>query len=246
MTNVKIIIPTRGRIDEAKRTLRLVPSATLLLHKNEASEYSEKIKSATIMTHDITGSLAKIRQFALDKLDDECVFFCDDDLKSVRSLQSQEIYKDAEDIEQMIYNGYMVAKDIGVSLFCFNRNANPIQYFSYDPIGLVHPVAGAFGIIGRKFCFDCRLTTREDVDLTMQALLKDRIVIGDRRFYFDFGAVWKGKGGNQGLRTSQREKDDVDMLSEKWGYLLNTGESKNRLRKKNSSGAMSIRVRRKQ
>lgn len=246
MNDLKIIIPTRQRARAVKRTLFLIPSATLLLHESEKDEYVEQLGHVPIITHNITGSLAKIRQYALDTIKEDCVFFCDDDLKAVRSLQSTTVYKDSDVILQIILNGYRIAKDLGLSLFSFNRNANPIQYYGCDPIGLAHTAAGAFGVIGRDINFDCRLTTREDVDFTMQVLLKNRITIQDRRFYFDFGPVWKGEGGNQGLRTSDREADDIKLLWQKWGYLLKVGVSDNRVRKKNNAGAMSIRVSRKQ
>ena len=109
----------------------------------------------------------------------------------------------------------------------------------HNPYSFVAPAAGCFGIVGRELRFDEALVTREDVDITLQTLLKNRILLHDRRFYFDFGRTWKGSGGNQGRRTAQVERLDNERIANKWGSYISFST------KDSKGAAMSIRVKRK-
>jgi hypothetical protein len=121
-----------------------------------------------------------------------------------------------------------------------------MQFFASDPVGMVGPIAGATGIIGREIWPDTGFVGYIDVDLTMQALLDHRLALCDRRFYFDFGGVWSGKGGNQGVRTWESDEADRKRLEHKWGDCIRIRKSGNSTRSEASATyGMSIRVKRK-
>jgi hypothetical protein len=90
--------------------------------------------------------------------------------------------------------------------------------------------AGCFGIIGRKIGFDTNLLIRQDVDLTLQVLNDYRIIFADMRFYFDFGGVGEGKGGLQGIRSSEIQDTTDAYLKNKWGDSVDLRVLKDYLR----------------
>ena len=244
----EILIPSRKRVHNAKNILELLPTAKLFVDEREAADYAEVVGDDVIITHKPTNGIVEVRTLAIQQAKARGLFMVDDDLKSVISIvgrRSRKITKPAS-ILRIIDNGFRVADDLGIKLFGWNRNPNPMQFFSTDPFGWVGPVAGIIGVIGKRYIPDKRLTNYEDVDMTMQCLLNDRVVMCDRRYYFDFGRVWKGVGGLQGVRTSNSEEMDRAFINRKWGIYANVGMSTNASRKKTSaSTGMQIKVLRK-
>ena len=54
----------------------------------------------------------------------------------------------------------------------------------------------------------------------------DRYMYIDQRFHWDFGLVWSGAGGLQGVRTTEQERKDRAYLAEKWGEYIELYRSK--------------------
>jgi len=51
----------------------------------------------------------------------------------------------------------------------------------------------AWGLIGKDLKFDLELTQSEDLDLSLEAILRKRVTFLDRRFAFIFG-IWNDEG----------------------------------------------------
>jgi len=245
----EILIPSRKRVHNAANILQLLPTAKLFVDEREKDEYAAAVPDGTaIITHPPTTGIVEVRTLAIQQNKARGLIMVDDDLKAIISIvgrRSRKIVQPAS-ILRIIDNGFRVADDLGLKLFGWNRNPNPMQFFATDPFGWVGPVAGIIGMIGNEYIPDRRLSNYEYVDMTMQCLLKDRVVMCDRRYYFDFGRVWKGVGGLQGVRTSDSEERDRAFISRKWGRYANVGMSNNATRTKTSaSTGMQIRVLRK-
>jgi len=221
-----------------KRLKALLPTALVCVDESEVAEYEKA--EVKVLPHPKLPNIAHIRRWILQNVKGP-VCMIDDDLRAVNCLIGRRVRRttDAGAILQIILNGYHVAKDLGLAVFCWQRNANPMQLNAADPFGLVIPSAGAFGVIGRDVRFDTRLERGEDIDLTMQSLMKHRITWCDRRFYFDFGPVFTGKGGNQGVRTGDENEANTKLLKEKWGQYISVDSAKER-----GSLNMAIRVKR--
>lgn len=130
-------------------------------------------------------------------------------------------------------------------MFCWNRSAHPAAFRPHDPLHLTAPIAGAFGIGGKDCIPDSRLTAYEDVDLSLQALLRHRVILCDNRYYWDFGRCWHGRGGNQGIRTSNSDMRDREILRGRWGPYLEvgtTGNKRNPVFGKSNVFGMKVRV----
>jgi len=241
---ITIIIPSRKRAQNIPHTLELLPSALILVDECEKADYARVVPKGQLITHPGLNCISKIRNFALDAAKTECVVMSDDDLSCVRALvgRTQRKIVEPEAIHAILWSAYMCTRDLGLSLFSFCRDARwaIMKYLPHDPYSLNGPAAGCFGVIGRRVRFNEELITREDVDLTLQSLLKDRITLHDRRFYFDYGRTWHGAGGNQGRRTKANEAADLKTVKDRWGAYVSFSNKEH-----GDNASMSVRVPRK-
>ena len=240
---LEIIVPSRRRPGNMAKLFSLLPAARVLVDKIEEAEYAAVCPPGRLILHPSLDRISKIRNFALDSSDAECVVMADDDLTCVRGLMGSRQRKivEPEAIARILWNAYQTTSDLNLSLFGFARDVRwaIMAALPHNPYSFVAPAAGCFGIVGKELRFDDMLVTREDVDVTLQALLKQRILLHDRRFYFDFGRTWKGAGGNQGRRTAEVERIDNERIASKWGSYISFST------KDSKGAAMSIRVKRK-
>ena len=243
MIDYVIVIPSKGRSSLVGSTLRLLPTAKVWVDEREANEYGLALPKNQLVLHRPTEGIVQCRNELLTTFSKahECVVMVDDDLIGIRCLVGRRPRSttDPHAIRQVIENSITICTDLGIKAFCWNRNPNPMQFLGHDPLAFVPPLAGAWGVIGEPRLADRRLKHQEDLDITMQYLLHDRIIYSDRRWYFDFGATWGNKGGNQAARRFDAEQDDTRLLKQKWGrYIRIEG------RKSGTTRRLSIRVKR--
>lgn len=241
LKSYRIVIPSRNRLGNISNILSLLPTATVLVHHSEYVAYRDAIGAQKVVDHGVTG-IAAIRNYALRTFTEDCIIFCDDDLKWMWCMTGQRQRKitDPGAILQVLENAINTSVDLGIELFSFSRNRDPLQYFANKPFNMTGPACGMFGVIGRTCRFDERLEWGEDLDLTLQYLLTNRVTLHDFRYYFDFGGVGEGVGGLQGIRTSDGRSRSVKILADKCGrkYL-------NIEKRLLETQGMSIRVNRK-
>ncbi len=247
MKSYRIVVPSRKRQANMQRLLSLLPTATILVDKEERDAYLEHVPEDQLDTHDSLSSLTKIRNHINSHYEEDVVVQCDDDLRKVTSVMSGTATTDPDVILDIIENAVQVASDYPFGLIGWNAVANPMQFQHYKPIRLVGPVRGCFCIANeaRKRKFDTNLVDREDFDFVMQALLKDRIVYIESRFYFDFGNCLEGTGGLQGKRTDANLSRSNFQLAKRWGAYCST-EIGRSTTTKSGMGGMSIKVARSQ
>jgi len=181
-----------------------------------------------------------------DNAQEDCVVMVDDDLRCVwTTIGKQRPITDPAAIWQIITNTHATCCDLGITVFCWSRAANP-KYGQPElhPIRLVAPISSAYGIRGaaRERRFDVQTDPREDLDFTLQTLLVDRILFADMRFYWDFGRDFAGRGGNVGLAGPEKYDRANKVLREKWGDYI--GWKDERAGKKIASATMQVCVER--
>jgi hypothetical protein len=218
-----IVTPSRGRVARFSPLLKAA-GVTVCVAEAEADSY--RTLGLPLITHPGTGSIGVIRQAILDQVEACCVVMVDDDLKGIRPMvgKSRKLITDADRLLAIVANSVQVCEDLGIHLFAWSRNPNAAYFRAFDPMNLVAPLAGAFGVIGRDYRF-ADLSRGEDLDLTLQGLLKDRVVFIDNRYYFDFGKVGSGAGGLQGVRSDARRERDSAYLRRKWGDAVRIGQN---------------------
>jgi len=217
----RIVIPSRNRTENMEYMSKRFPTATVTVDEKEEKEYLEAIgPEQTLVTHPtLPKGVASIRQWILDNFTEKTIVMVDDDFKHIKTLVGEKprLYTKPQDIQKIIENSMNISLDLDISVFCYTRNPRPFHFIYSDWIGLTNGLAMAlFGVNGRKIRFDTRLTSREDTDFTLQALLKDRIIYCDRRYYAQFEEAWGGQGGLQGVRNTQTEDEDKKILTHKW------------------------------
>jgi hypothetical protein len=205
-----------------KRMFAFFPDAFVAVDEAEAESYGKVVPRDRLMLHPGVRPIAAIRQWILDHRPEECVVMCDDDLRYVYSMAHarRKFYESAGEVRRIIENAMTCAHDLGIHLFCFAVTGRPLSYEPCKPIRLVSVAMGTFGVIGRDLRFDTKLERGEDVDISLRALLKDRVIYQDQRFKFDCGGMNKGGGGCQGVRSGRKYEEDTRCLEERWGQYV--------------------------
>ena len=222
---MRVIIPSRKRVNILKRdALAIFPYATVVVAESEKNDYSF---CTDLVTHpdDVSG-IAPIRQWCLDKFDDELILFVDDDVQMVVSLVGYRPtrYSDPGDIAKIVSNAANVCRDLNLAIFGFNQSWDIRKFNPLKPIKLNSWVGGVIGFCGRGVRYDTRLKMRADVDVCMQSLLKQRIVYTEDRFSF-IQTRFALAGGNAVNRSESREKEELGKLMSKWGGYVKISTS---------------------
>lgn len=221
----EVVCPTKGRAKTiGENTFKLLPNIKYAVLKNEKKEYMDLtgMSENQIIEHDRIG-IANLMSFVMEERTEHCIVRIDDDLNAFRSNVGQRPrkYTEEEEILQIMENGAEISNALGTDLFYWNASQNPLHYVPQDPLSCYGGfAAGCYGINGRRLKYDTNLWTREDVDLTMQALKISRFVWSDKRFSLIGSVDWKTEGGNQSVRTNEREQADAEYLQKKWGRYL--------------------------
>jgi hypothetical protein len=222
------VILSRGR-SETIQTHKIMPYAVLCIPEGEKEDYKYIDIEKCYVPDNIKG-LGPLRNWILNKFDDEIIVMADDDIVSLDILcviRSYSIY-DPEKIRQIIYSTAMCAKDIGTSCFGFNQCWDVRKYRAYEPFLITGWVGGVIGVIGRRIKFvDNWFKT--DIDFCLRTLLKDRIIWKDNRYSFVQGRD-RNKGGNSTFRTIEKVERELEYLENMWGKhfirsLSATGET---------------------
>lgn len=216
--DIAIIIPSKGRPNTVKTVLSILPSARYCIAESEVEAYGITNKNNLLVHPDSLKGLVPKRQWILDNVTERCVFQCDDDIYEVVSLVGYRPRRitDPDAIFRIIHNVAYVCDELGLKLFGYTQIPKPLYAPDNRPFAFCSIVMGAFGIIDRELSYDMNLVTREDVDLTLQALSKYRVNLIDTRFCFN-GEAWDNPGGLQSLRSQEQEAKDMAYMKQKWG-----------------------------
>ena len=86
----------------------------------------------------------------------------------------------------------------------------------------------------------------------METYRDDRIAYVDARYYWDFGKIYSGTGGNQGMVSFDQKKNSLRLMRSRWTRYLSVGTSQDRPSKglksatlKPDTQGISIRIPRK-
>jgi hypothetical protein len=251
MQKYRIIVPSRRRVTNAKRILSLVPSATIYVDERERKSYAPVVPSGQLKTHRPTTNLPQVRNLLLDTFTEPVIVQLDDDFVGVACQHRRHgrIEKAPDVILDVIENGIQVAEDLDVGLYGWSATMNPMVYFPGDPISFTAPIFSCFITRGsaRHRYYDEAVACREDIDITLRSLLRDRIVVADRRFHFHCGEVFSGAGGTVDITSAAQYKKTTQTLVSRWGAYMSASKPSNAVgnkAKRFTKDGVSIRVRR--
>jgi hypothetical protein len=242
-----IVVPSRARSHNMPTILALLPTAIICIEEKEIPDYvAAGVPRERILPHPPMVGHAPVVNWMLHSIKTRIFIEVDDDFVGVRCMVGSGRYiRSPRDILQIILNAAQNCWDLGLGVFCFTRSANPgMTKPDFRPISAVCPVSCVFGTMNsaRYRLYDTSLPGRAAIDYTLRTLQEDRLLYSDQRFYFDFGRIFSGRGGNVGLVTTEQYQATTDALKKKWGEYLSFAIPKYLKQKKRGSSPMSIRV----
>lgn len=239
---MRVIIPSRKRVEECRQALKLFPGATVCVAEGEWADY-EGLGVELLAHPDQVAGIGPLRQWILDHVTDETVVMVDDDVYEVRVVAGQvtksHVIRNPAAIRQILENTERLAKGFGTPIFGFDQSGGDVRKFRpHDPFGLNSWAGGVIGIIGRDLRYDTSLLMRADIDFCLKVLLKYRVVAIDRRFAF-VHRRFTNPGGNDHMRSSSRNELEIERLQARWGRWIGVQQVKTTTR-------LKVRVRRRQ
>lgn len=225
-TDWTVAIPSKHRPQNMERMLGFFPYAHVYVDIAERDEYSKVVPPAQLHFHPGLPGQWHIWQHILDTRTEECILLCDDDLEWVASyvethsktLKRPKRYTRPEDLQRIVENGVNLLCDLDISLMGWNRMPHPGAFNPITPLSLTGALTSALLVRGRKYRLDVDLDACE-LDLLLQNLLKDRVIIKDMRFYWNFGVTGMA-GGWADAYTQQMAEDGRARLYKKWGTYI--------------------------
>jgi hypothetical protein len=222
--NVRVVIPSKSRVDDCKHALTLFPDALVVVNA-EQKELYEKL-GCDLLAHpmDVSG-IGPLKNWILDNVPDECLLIIDDDVRllrvSVGRETRSEVIRDPRDIRRVVENAAICARGIGTPVFGFDQSGGDTRKVNpAHPFRLASWVGAQVGIIGRELRFDANLRVRADIDFSLNCLLNKRIVFQDTRFAFVHAPRFTYRGGNALSRSGDRNQKELDYLKKKWGSAI--------------------------
>lgn len=221
MIDYTLVVPSRKRSHNMETIRWLLPTAMICIDEREVEDYAPHVAASQLLVHPAFDGLPRAFNWLQQTVTTECLVMVDDDFAGVRvNVGSKRFITDSEEILGIIENAMRCCSDLKLTSFCWSRTQNTtVIHPEIRPIVPVQSVSSAFGCMGRARTrlYDPALLARASIDWTMHTLLEDRAVYTDLRFYFDFGRIFSGRGGNVGLVTPESFKDSTRELAKRWG-----------------------------
>lgn len=214
--DVAIACLSRKRADVLARRTDRVVHGYHLFHSGEGYDRHQYHCVDRLEVPDQISGLAAVRNHVLRVLPQKVVIFVDDDFTKIRYVHTTE-YVDLtpEQVSLMFANLVVNSLDLGASVFGISENdirkSSPLVPFRLRAV-----VGGVIGVIGRDLWFDERNKLKVDYDFCLQAMVRDRVVLKDHRYFLaqDRNTI---PGGNMEFRTREREEAEVANLISWWG-----------------------------
>lgn len=220
----KIVIPSHKRADRVL-SKNLLCNPILCVEESQFEEYKLYNPECEIVCHPDTviGLVAK-RNWMVNHFGE--LFMVDDDVnyftrKYIREGVSP-VIKDPEEITRIIFTLHDMAKMIGVSLFGFTKNPNPIQYKEFEPLSLSNMITGcAYGVIkSPNTVWNEELKLKEDFWISCYVKYKERMILVDRRYNFTQKDTFINPGGLSSIRNEKTEMENILAIKKYFGDTI--------------------------
>lgn len=210
-------------------TLDYLPYCRIWVDEAEAQAYREHYPSADIIScpAGVQGNLCRVRNYILDQefaRGMDVVLIIDDDFTTLERY----VYKDgfayekerveADEFLDVVEKYSIMANDIGAKFWGVNCNSDAMAYRYSTPFSTVTYIGGPFQCFlrGNRCRYDEELPLKEDYDMTLQQLNKERVVLRVNSYHY-ICKQSENKGGCATYRNREREAAQLQALREKWG-----------------------------
>lgn len=243
MSNFLVAIPSYKRADRVE-TIKLFPKAVIFCNYGELEEYKKfNPKNKIVECDESVDNVVKKRNFILNWARENKVknlLQMDDDFFKFVSLIGGQ-HKEIEDVgilEEVIERMFIMARDAGTRVFSFQQTADVRRYNPNEPFSLFCALKmGTYGmVLDDGYLYDNRFSLKQDMDLSLDTLLKYRFFIVDNRYSFVYKPTMGNVGGCGEYRTTELEKKMIELLERKWGKsVISTSTNK-------SKGKMTVNI----
>lgn len=216
----QVVIPSRRRVESCRETVKLFRAPLVCVAEAEAEDYRDV--GAPILTHpDSISGLGRLRQWILDTVPNRVLVQCNDDVEYLICLVGRNERRISEPaaIERLLLNAAEACDALGISCFSFNCTVDVRKERPFLPFGFSRLEGALFGMVGRKMRFDPAVSQFDDVNLSLECCLKERIIWQDERFAPVHNFQTKG-GGNSVSRGKKQTAEELDYMKARWGHYL--------------------------
>lgn len=215
-------------------TLDYIPTCRIYIDPSQENEYREMNPGADIVVcpEGIQGNVSRVRNYIIKEelKANDAVLIVDDDLKRIAYWGGKKEFKlEFEDIPDFLMKYTIVAQELGAYLWGVNINKDKQVYREYSPFSTMSFVGGPFQCFlkGNNCWYDERLPLKEDYDMTLQQLNKNRVVLRVNKYFYDCKQSLQA-GGCAAYRNMEREKEQLTLLQKKWGSKIVKNDLSNR------------------
>lgn len=220
--------PSYKRPAEVK-VLEYLPFCKIWVDESEAEDYRLNNPKAEIVScpKGIQGNTARIRNYIIKteiQNGADVVVLVDDDLHYIERFNTDENFGyvktrlKTEDFMAFVEKYSIMAEDLGAKYWGIAPNPDPMVYRHFKPFNTICFVGGPFQCFlkGNRCWHDERLPLKEDYDMTLQQINKERVVLRVNYYHY-YCEQSTNKGGCATYRNLIREKEQFELLQKKWG-----------------------------
>lgn len=216
-------------------TLKYLPFLKVYVDEKEYEDYirenKEFEKNIVKCPKGVQGNVSRVRNYILEKEFEngaDAVCIVDDDLKGIYRFKVDEKTKYGyikEKIEKDRFMDFLekytyICFELGYKLWGVNCNSDALSYRHYTPFSLTSIVLGPFSVhLNNEIRYDENLPLKEDYDLAIQHLNKNRGILRLNGYFYDCKQS-ENKGGCATYRNMIREKEQFELLRKKWGSQI--------------------------
>lgn len=228
---ISVNAPSYKRPGDVK-TLCYLPFCKIWVDEAEAPAYRKNYPNATIVAcpKGVQGNLCRVRNYIIDKEFEggaDVVLIIDDDLKSVARFEMRDGFGyhrhilTAEEFLPFVEKYSIVAQELGAKFWGLQVNRDNWSYFHARPFSTVAYIGGPFQCFlkGNRCRYDESLPLKEDYDMTLQQLNKERVVLRVNMYHYECEQSTQ-PGGCASYRNREKERQQFDALQEKWGSRI--------------------------
>ena len=213
-------------------TLDYLPMCRIWVDCKEYDEYKKHYPKADIVScpEGVQGNLCRVRNWIIKQEFErgmDVVLIIDDNLNRVERFAYRNGFGyehekvEAEDFMAFLEKYSIMAQDIGAKLWGVNCNADKMAYRYTRPFSTVSYIGGPFQCFlkGNRCWYDEKLPLKEDYDMTLQQLNKERVVFRVNAYHY-ICKQSENAGGCATYRNMQREREQLARLRKKWGSAI--------------------------
>lgn len=199
------------------------PFITLVIAENEAAEYKKKgCDDFITCPNKVQGNISRVRNWILDNNKDaDCIVVVDDDCTGIGKWYEQDKrYLDVDEFKELCEIATVMCYDMNIKLWGVNCVTDKGGYREHTPFSFVSYIGSPFmGHCKTKLRFDESLPLKEDYYFTLQNLNVYRKVLRFNAYNYEVKQA-EQQGGCSTIRTSDKEKQQFELLQRKWGASI--------------------------